>query len=106
MHMSQSTRGGSTMRYLGGLVLFLAASCTKPNPAASCANGQGIDPAFPFCDVDGGIGGEPNVCLAVSCTPGAFAECRGDTALTCNSDGTNYDSTACQTGCSAANSGC
>jgi hypothetical protein len=81
-----------------GVVVVVAAGCTKPNPA-SCADNHCSDPARPFCDVDGTIGGEPNTCIAVGCTAGEFAECRGDAALTCNAAGTSYDLLECEFGC-------
>jgi hypothetical protein len=96
------------MRFLGGLVLVSLGllGCTKPNPAATCADGACIDPDFPFCDVDGVISGESNVCVSLSCTPGDFLECRGDNEVVCNAGGTDYEVDACQTGCSAASNGC
>ena len=105
--LSRDTRGWFrrswiAMRLLLGLVL-LVAGCTKPNPA-SCADNHCSDPARPFCDVDGTIGGEPQTCIAVSCTPNAFAECRNDAALTCNANGDNYDLLECEFGCGT--SGC
>jgi hypothetical protein len=90
-------RSWNAMRLLLGLAL-LAAGCTKPNPA-SCADNHCSDPARPFCDVDGTIGGEPETCIAVSCTPNEFTECRGDAALTCNQAGNNYDLLECEFGC-------
>src|ERR1700733_1432525 len=74
---------------------------TKPNPASTCADGACSDPAFPYCDVDG-IDGEPDTCIAVTCTPNTFAICRGDSAVTCNDSGNSYDTTACPNGCYAA----
>lgn len=87
------------------LALAALASCTKANPAATCSNGTCTDPAFPFCDTDGTIAGEPGTCISVSCTAGAFAACRGSDALTCNASGDNYTDTACPLGCDAS-SGC
>lgn len=78
--------------------------CTSPNPK-SCADGFCNDPALPFCDVDGAIAGVPEVCVAVDCTPGEFVACRGDEAIACNADGSNYDVTTCQLGCEAT-TGC
>lgn len=78
--------------------------CTSPNPR-SCADGFCNDPALPFCDVDGAIEGVPQVCVAVACTPGDFVACRGDEAISCNADGSNYEVTACPLGCEAA-TGC
>jgi hypothetical protein len=83
------------------LILALVAGCsTKPNPK-SCLDNHCSDPELPFCDVDGAIGGEPNTCIAVECSPNTFEECRGDRALTCNATGNNYDLVECEFGCGA-----
>ena len=88
------------------MVMAAAVGCgTKPNPA-SCADNHCSDPDLPFCDVDGSIGGEPNMCIAVACTPGEFEMCRGDRALTCNNNGDNYELVDCEYGCSADAKGC
>ncbi|HTR51155.1 MAG TPA: hypothetical protein VMJ10_10650 [Kofleriaceae bacterium] len=73
-------------------------ACTAHNPRA-CPNGDCTNPAYPFCDVDGSLGGTPGECIAVSCTPMQFAECRGSDALTCNATGDNYDSSQCEGTC-------
>jgi hypothetical protein len=89
-----------------GVALFVLASCgTKPNPK-SCADGICNDQAFPFCDVDGTLGGEPKECIAVACTADEFEACRGEQELRCNETGNNYDSVECELGCSAATDGC
>jgi hypothetical protein len=46
------------------------------------------------------------MCLDVTCTPGEFAACRGDVALTCNANGNNYDELLCQKGCTPEAMGC
>jgi hypothetical protein len=86
---------------------FLAAGCgTVANPA-SCADGFCHDPAFPFCDVDGTIGGGSRLtCIAVDCTPHEFTACRGDEAIVCNATGDDHDVTHCEGGCSAEAGGC
>lgn len=94
-----------------GRLLFVSAAlfavaCTKANPAAKCSTGTCTDPIAPFCDVDGAIGGAPGMCLGVTCTPGDFAACRGDVALTCNAMGNNYDELQCQKGCTTEAKGC
>ena len=84
------------------LVSFGAAAVacgTKANPAATCADGTCSDPAFPFCDVDGAVGGTANACIAVTCTAGEVAECRGSAALTCSVGGTSFDEIPCAHGC-------
>lgn len=85
---------------------LLAAGCTKQNPAARCSTGTCIDPAYPFCDVDGALSGSAGSCISVSCTPGDFKACRGDVALTCNAMGNNYDELQCQKGCTPEAMGC
>jgi len=77
---------------------LVCAACTAHNPRA-CPNGDCTDPSYPFCDVDGTLGGSPGECVAVTCTPMQFAECRGSDALTCNAEGNNYDSSQCEGTC-------
>jgi hypothetical protein len=46
----------------GRLFLVLAitlAGCTKDNPRACGPGDPCTDPAFPFCDIDGVVGGLP-----------------------------------------------
>jgi len=90
--------------------LFLISACGFPRPADvldphSCANGICTDPAYPFCDEGGELSGTANTCVAVACTPGDFATCRGDAELSCNSGGTTYDAVQCARGCDPT-SGC
>ena len=96
----------SMCRWLLLSSVIVAAGCTKQNPAAKCSTGTCTDPAAPFCDVDGTIGGTPGMCLGVTCTPGSFAACRGDVALTCNQMGNNYDELQCSMGCTPEAMGC
>jgi N-acetylneuraminic acid mutarotase len=89
------------------LVLALGCSqddCTQENPRY-CGDGTCTDPAFPFCDVNGTLGGLTGECIAPACVPSVFAECRGDIELRCNSAGDGYDEIACEAGC-APNHGC
>src|SRR4051812_31411403 len=88
------------------VLIALTAACTKSNPARHCDTGTCIDPAFPFCDVTGSVGGEPGTCIAVTCTAGAFAECRDDVEVRCNAAGNNYGIVQCPPGCDAASDGC
>ena len=92
-----------------GLALALAgavlSACTRPNPR-SCKDGSCTDPAFPYCDADGSLGGEEKTCIAVACTPGALIACRGNNALTCNAAGGDYDLVQCGLGCKEAAGGC
>lgn len=92
----------------GCVVLVAAATlsgCTKPNPV-SCSDGSCTDPELPFCDVDGLLSGTPKTCIAVSCVANEFAGCRGDKAITCSVDGTNYDLLTCPRGCDPVANGC
>ena len=92
--------------FRGLVALFLVVvGCTKANPR-SCADGTCSDPAFPFCDADGALDGVSDACIAVSCTPQEFEACRGDQAIMCNADGTDYALLGCQLGCDAAAGGC
>jgi hypothetical protein len=81
------------------LIWACATDCTKANPGAVCTDGTCTDPAFPYCDFDGSIGGTPGECIAVTCTPGNIAECNGSAALTCNATGDGYDLDPCALGC-------
>lgn len=82
------------------LVIAVAlAGCTEANPAATCSTGSCIDPAFPYCDVDGLIGGTPGTCIAVSCPPGQVEKCAAGQAVTCNGTGNGYDRVACSLDC-------
>ncbi|HEY4238774.1 MAG TPA: hypothetical protein VGM88_03130 [Kofleriaceae bacterium] len=86
-------------RGLWTLVLLYAA-CTKPNPDycdadTPCADGK-------YCDADGAVEGTKNACIDVSCDPGAFGLCDGDSALSCLASGDGYAPTACSFGCGAA----
>ena len=95
------------MRGVGVFVLAIAlAACTKPNPAVHCQDGTCIDPNFPFCDVNGFVTGEPGTCTAVTCTPSAFGECRGEAEVRCNASGNNYEVVQCERGCDAEADGC
>lgn len=86
--------------------VLLAAACTKPNKAKQCMDGTCTRPEFPFCDVSGFASGEPGTCVAVTCSPNEFGECRGDYEVRCNSEGTNYEVVLCERGCDAAAGGC
>jgi hypothetical protein len=86
------------------LFVIFACACSFPRPAdvvdpKNCADGICRDPAHPFCDVGGEIGGAPLTCVAVACAPGELAACRADTELTCNTFGTGYDVIQCERGC-------
>ena len=87
-------------------LIAISAGCTQKNPVLVCKNGTCSDPQYPFCDIDGAVRGEPNTCIAVSCTPAAFAACDGDNAITCDQNGTNYGTQHCSNGCSADAMGC
>jgi hypothetical protein len=87
-------------------LLVWSGCSTKKNPALVCDNGQCSDPHFPYCDLDGVIGGDPNTCIAVECAAGAFGACDGDNVLTCDGSGTGYNVQHCLNGCSAGAGGC
>lgn len=90
---------GRMLVNLSLLALVLASTaCTKSNPI-SCVDEYCQDPSLPFCDVDGALEGTPQTCIAVDCTPGDVAGCRGDSALVCNAGGNNYDISHCDHGC-------
>lgn len=78
--------------------MVLVAACTKPNPL-SCLDGTCDDPRYPFCDVNGDIAGEPNTCIEGQCEPNAIAGCQGDDLVTCNANGTNFETAECEFGC-------
>ncbi|MDB4962750.1 MAG: hypothetical protein JWP01_2749 [Myxococcales bacterium] len=102
----QRHRAVVAVRNVGLMVMgLLGLACTAPNPR-SCADGSCGDPALPFCDVDGALGGTPDTCIAVACTPSEHAACRDDVDVRCNADGTNYDLVQCSLGCSDAVDGC
>jgi hypothetical protein len=94
-------------RFMRRLVVGLLAlsACSRPNPEA-CYDGFCRDPSIPFCDQDGSVGGQPNTCIAVDCTPGELEMCRGDQALACNAAGDNFDIVQCEKGCEPAQGGC
>lgn len=93
------------MKWWIAAFLVTAFACTKPNPQ-SCADGTCTDPGLPFCDVGGEVEGQANTCIAVSCTPGEFAACRGDREIACNAQGTDYELITCERGCDAGAGGC
>jgi hypothetical protein len=76
----------------------LAVGCTKPNPR-SCADGVCDDPRFPFCDVNGDIAGSPDTCIEGQCEPNQIAGCQDDDVVTCNANGTNFETASCDFGC-------
>lgn len=87
------------------LAALIAAGCTTERNPRYCGDGICIDPAYPFCDVDGSFGDLRLQCVAVACTPDDFIACRGDDELRCNATGTNYDVARCELGC-APTGGC
>lgn len=96
------SRWRSWCLFLGLSVGAVAAGCTSKNPAATCSQGTCIDPNFPYCDLDGSIGGEPGTCIAVTCMAGVFEKCDGDAALLCNQFGNGYAESRCSFGCDAS----
>ena len=84
--------------------MVMLAGCTSSNPR-SCVDGTCGDPTFPFCDVNGTLGGVAGECIAVQCEARGFAECRGDVEVRCNAAGDGYDEVRCELGCDAVD-GC
>ncbi|HEY0252484.1 MAG TPA: hypothetical protein VGC41_13205, partial [Kofleriaceae bacterium] len=84
---------------VGAFLVFGA--CTQANPAATCSDLTCSDPNYPYCDIDGSVGGIPGTCVSVSCTPGDIKECRDAGAFTCNSAGNGYELQSCDLGCSS-----
>jgi hypothetical protein len=95
----------STIRVMVALIAPFLLGCTERNKAF-CGDGICADPSLPFCDIDGSIGGIPNTCIAVDCVPGTLETCRGDTAISCNATGTNFDQVECPLGCDPTANGC
>lgn len=85
-------------RLLVGVFLVTSGCGSVANPR-SCLDGTCTSEEFPFCDVDGSFSDTPNTCIAVTCEPDTFAQCRDDFALTCNTTGTDYDLLDCPLGC-------
>ena len=87
------------------MLVPLIAACTEKNPS-KCSDGVCIDPDRPYCDSDGLVAGKPDTCIAADCMPGALAACRGDVAISCNADATNYVEVQCPLGCDPSANGC
>ncbi|MCW5804058.1 MAG: hypothetical protein KIT31_16920 [Deltaproteobacteria bacterium] len=92
------------------VIAIAQAGCdsTRPNPEYCGGNGVCIDPALPFCDVDGSQGPAhtEDTCIAVTCTPGEFIACRGAETLSCNSTGDNFNVEMCEKGCTVGSASC
>src|SRR6185369_405993 len=93
-----------TLRYSGAMRcvlmgLLVVAGCTTPNANKICKAGQCSDPAFPYCDTEGVISGDPGTCIAVSCAPRAVQACVDNDALTCNATGDGFERLECELGC-------
>ncbi len=82
--------------YVAFIVLSGCGSTANPR---SCLDGTCTTEEFPFCDVNGTFGEEPETCIAVTCEPMTFAQCRDDVAITCNATGNDYDLLDCPLGC-------
>jgi hypothetical protein len=89
------------MKALWALALVAVAGCTSPNPTKHCSEGMCLNPDFPYCDAEGVVSGEPNTCIAVTCTPGEIRTCLGDDAFTCTASGDGYERVSCDLGCTA-----
>jgi hypothetical protein len=88
------------------LAVSLVGACTTKKNPLRCADGICADPSYPFCDRGGEVAGEPDTCIAVTCTPGEVDACRGDQAVTGNTEGTDYDIVQCDLGCDESIGGC
>ena len=82
----------------GLLLCAVLVACEADNPR-NCEDGMCTDPAFPFCDADGSIAGNPHTCIAPSCEAGVAIECEGSSLVRCNGDGTDYELIPCSVGC-------
>jgi hypothetical protein len=91
------------VRSMFALVVALGGGCVERNAASCVDDGKCSDPLRPFCDKLG-VFGEPNMCIAVSCTPEELVACNGDEALVCDSSGADYVVESCPYGC--GESGC
>jgi hypothetical protein len=86
-------------------LLLVGTACTTRNPR-NCDDGICTDPAFPYCDADGSVGGTPHVCIEATCEAGVIVGCQGNGLLRCNADGSDYEVVACANGCDSANARC
>lgn len=87
------------MKYACVALLVAVVACTTPNPASCLEDHHCSDPARPYCDANGAVGGVEGACIAVNCTPGKFLVCDGDYASTCTASGDNYEAVECPFGC-------
>ncbi|HEY4177706.1 MAG TPA: hypothetical protein VGM90_12760 [Kofleriaceae bacterium] len=95
------------MKVAAALVAVIGlVACTKSNPKSCLEDGVCSDPQFPFCDTQGTLGGIQGECIAVTCEPNSFAECRDHVAVTCNASGDNYSTTTCDRACMPETNGC
>jgi len=81
-------------------LLLVLGACEADNPR-NCEDGVCSDPAFPVCDSDGAIGGNPHTCVPAACEAGRIIGCQGSGLYWCNADGTAYETIACAGGCDA-----
>ncbi len=86
--------------WIVGLALLPIVACVKPNPRVCGDDLSCPDPSLPFCDLDGAIDGTMGTCIAVACSAGEFAVCRGENqAIGCDSTGMNYELSTCEHAC-------
>jgi hypothetical protein len=108
--MMNESRYHSRMHAWKAASLLIAAwgswSCAQPNPLFCSEDKICMDPGHPYCDLGGELSGIRNNCIAVDCTPGQVALCRGDVAVTCDAHGNNYDDVDCMLGCDMNAGGC
>lgn len=91
----------------GIMVAGLAAGCATPNPNYCDTHSPCVDPAKPYCDLDGVVAGKAQTCIHVTCGPGDSLACNAGEALVCNSRGDGVDTMVCANGCAGhACAGC
>ncbi len=109
------------------LICVLAAAvaaCTRKNPEFCTSTADCMDPAKPFCDVNGSFGDLMNDCIAApmdagaepdaealdappgGCSPGAALACIDGNLTTCSADGHTTTQAACPLGCATTESRC
>jgi len=106
MRLRHRLRYPRGMRVVLLVLMSIVGACTKDNPRACGTGDPCTDPAYPYCDQHGAVGGIPGACIAIDCVPGEFVACDGDQAVRCNEVGDSVDTVVCERGCDAAGVGC
>ncbi len=101
------------MRVMTLVLVIVCVACTKPNPNFCEGDGDCLEAARPFCDIEGEYaesGFIHNVCsprpanCAVErcgCTPGEGLTCQGDESSVCGQDGRSRELRPCVLGCAS-----